>query len=118
MNSDSIGVLGAIVWPTYIGFVLVDGSEPISHPDYVRGPITWHDVGDEKIGTATVSVPPGEHEWEYMIYCYDPSLPRFMSSQKLPQTIHTNGHNACIKLNHITFADFAVQNQALRVLGL
>lgn len=117
MNSDSIGVLGAIVWPTYIGFVLVDGSEPISHPDYVRGPITWHDDGDGKIGTATVFVPPGE--WEYVIYCYEPASPRFMSSQKLANTIHTSGGNdASITLSHITFADFAIRNQALRVLGL
>lgn len=109
------GVLSAIVWPTYVGAVRTDGAEPMSDPEYQRGSITWRNEGDEIVGSATINCPAGE--WSWLIYCYGPEKPQFVSSQKLAFPVQT-GPDGFIRIERITKADFDIENQALRTKGL
>lgn len=110
------GILSAVVWPTYVGAVRSNGEEPMSDPDYKRGSIAWRTEGDEIVGSATILVPPGD--WSWIIYCYDDHKPRFVSSQKLDQTLRVAGAGGDITLQRITQADFKLTNQALRTEGM
>src|SRR5687767_2652614 len=98
--SDGIGTLGAIIWPTYVGAVLINGKEPVSDPEYARGAITWRPEGDELVGSATISVPAGE--WGWLIYSHNPSTPNFVSSQKLRWPLRIAGPGGVITLTRIT----------------
>jgi hypothetical protein len=75
------GVLSFIVWPTYIGVAYgVNGTaaEPIGHPDYERGQITWTPVPDERqvIGRARILCPPGTYT--HFVYYQHPTAMRLV----------------------------------------
>jgi hypothetical protein len=80
MPSD--GILSAIVWPTHVGAVNADGIEPMHDHDYRRGQIRWgRTIPGNIIGRATVLVPAGE--WTHIVYCYHPTKPVIVQTQKL-----------------------------------
>jgi len=97
------GTLGFVVWPTHAGCVNRAGEEPMFKLDYHRGQIFW-DKNDRGIilGRATVLVPAGE--WCWVIYCYNPYNPSFVTAQKLahPLILHEPG---TIELSEITEAE-------------
>lgn len=105
------GTLRGIVWPIYVGAVLVDGSEPMSNPDYTRGFIAWRQDDGEIVGRTEVLVPPGEYGW--LIYTYHPSAAFFSASQRFSHPV-TVGPGGSIRLERITSDDFDLANQALR----
>lgn len=93
-----------VVWPTHVGAVLADGSEPMSDHRYQRGQITWEvDGHGALVGRASVNVPPGE--WTHVIYCYHPTAPKFVAAQKLAHPLRTVDPAARIDLDRITEAD-------------
>lgn len=92
-----------IVWPTYAGALLADGSEPISDLNYIRGQINWqvNDVG-LIVGRTTIAVPAGE--WCWIIYCHHPSMPQFSTVQKLTHPLRLI-ESGSIELDAITESD-------------
>lgn len=92
-----------VVWPTYAGALLADGSEPMSHLNYIRGQINWQ-VNDAGliIGHTTIAVPAGE--WCWVIYCHHPSAPQFSTVQKLAHPLRLI-ESGSIELDAITEAD-------------
>lgn len=113
---DSQIIFGAIIWPTYVGAVLINGEEPMSDLDYQRGSIAWRNEGDLIVGSATIQVPAGE--WGWIIYCHNPFTHNFVSSQRLEQSLYIQGYPGTIQLDRITEDDVKITNQALRVGGL
>lgn len=92
--TESEGILGAFIWPMYVGLATSDPGEPngpcegepFLHPDYQRGQITWDVLpGDEIIGHAKIMVPPGIYT--HLTYHYGPGVrpagPQLMGKRQL-----------------------------------
>lgn len=88
MSSD--GTLTVIVWPTYVGVAHgVNGTaaEPIDHPDYHRGQITWTPVDDARqvIGRGRIHCPPGTYT--HFVYYQHPTQMRLVGSIQMDHPV-------------------------------
>jgi hypothetical protein len=88
-------ILGAEVWPAYVGFSTADpgvgpraDNEPAFNVDYERGQIHWTTMPNGEIaGRAEVWVP-GGLTFTHMLYLYGPgSLPMMAGSRQLPHPV-------------------------------
>jgi hypothetical protein len=104
------GTLSFIVWPTHVGAVNEAGEEPMGHPDYDRGQITWalNEQG-RLVGSAKINVPRGHRDWTHIIYCHNPIKPGFITAQKLHHPLRLPD-GGTIDLIDITDGDVAVLN--------
>lgn len=102
LTTPGVGILSATIWPTYLGAVKDDGSEPISSPDYQRGILFWDVEAGVLLGHGRILVPAGE--WTHIIYCHHPSLPTFVASQRLAHPIVLDAPGD-IAMERITEAD-------------
>ena len=89
----SPGVLGVVVWPTYVG---VSGGDPGPGPvpegepyediNYSRGQITWQTEPDGRVwGAAQVFVPKGV--WTHFLFCHGPNRELMIGQRQLEQPI-------------------------------
>jgi hypothetical protein len=85
VSAFSDGVLSAIVWPTYVGAVKVNGDEPMYDYYYKRGQIDWEYNRGVIEGYARIMVPAGE--WSHVIYCRNQFEPGFIIAAKLEHPI-------------------------------
>jgi hypothetical protein len=78
------GIFRAVVWPVYAGAVNAAGEEPMSHPDYERGVITWalNEQG-RLVGNVRIKIPPGNRDWTHILYCHNQFKPNYSTAQKL-----------------------------------
>lgn len=87
------GVLGALVWPTYVGVASDDPGpgpvpehEPYEDVNYSRGQIWWTAQPDgEIVGSAQVFAPKGVYTW--FVFCHGPIRHMMMGATKLDQPI-------------------------------
>lgn len=85
----AFGILGAHVWPVYVGVATDDpgapptaDNEPLDDFDYARGQITWTPHSDGTItGTARIFAPKGVYT--YLLFCMGPHREGFHSAQKM-----------------------------------
>ena len=106
--------LSAVILPPYAGAVNYLGQEPITNSAYKRGIIQWDFMPNgEQIGRARIDVPAGT--WNWVIYCYHPSLPLFYAVQKLhtPLVLSSVG---VVDLDCITMEDIKPNKNPLGVL--
>lgn len=92
-GGGGFGVLGATVWPTYMGVATGDPGEgpvplhePYDHIDYSRGQIRWRTEPDGMIlGKAQVFAPKGVYT--YFLFCHGPTRGLVIGKRQLDQPI-------------------------------
>jgi hypothetical protein len=99
----NVGVLSAVVWPTWAGSVNEHGEEPISDPDYQRSQISWglNEQG-RIVGYAKIHVPRGI--WTHIIYHHHPTRGGYITAQKLAHPLQLSSDGE-IELIDITDED-------------
>ena len=98
------GVLTVVVWPTYVGVANgINGTaaEPIGHPNYERGQITWTPVEDERqvIGRARILCPPGTYT--HFVYYQHPTQMRLVGATQMDYPITFTAANNVLDVDPI-----------------
>ena len=107
----SEGVLGAIVWPPYVGLASGDPGagpvaehEPYEDINYTRGQIVWRTLPDgEIVGAAQVAAPKGIYT--HVVFFAGPQKPMMMGSNKFEQPIIFD-HPGIVEINPIANQDY------------
>lgn len=108
------GVLTFTILPVYAGAVNRLGEEPLSNRDYQRGMIRWDVRPDgERVGRSNIYVPQGI--WQWVIYCYHPTLPIFYAVEKLRNPVSLLG-SGMVSLDYITMENIKPNAHPLGVL--
>lgn len=85
------GVLGAVIWPSYVGFCTEDpgaGLIACGEPDdvsYQRGQIQWEYANGDIVGRAFVNVPAGTYT--HLAYFHGPEGPAMGGKMQLSHPI-------------------------------
>jgi hypothetical protein len=117
MSGSGDIVLGAQVWPAYVGFSTGEpgagpqpDNEPAFNADYERGQIAWTALPNgELTGRASVWVP-GGLTFTHMLYLYGPgSLPMMVGNRKLPHPVMLTARGN-IEVDPIVYGDWILKD--------